>query len=69
MNDEQIIQIIDFDRQLITFCRNMHKAMLQYSEKGSQITAELIAGAQKLGDFVHEARKEGFSITPTEAVN
>ncbi len=68
MNPEQLKQIINFDYQLMTFAIAMHQALLPVSEKASKISAELIEVAQKLGDFVSESRKEGFSVTPTEVV-
>lgn len=68
MNPEQLKQIINFDYQLMTFAIGMHQNFLSVSEKASKISAELIDVAQKLGSFVADARKEGFSITPVEVV-
>ena len=69
MNPDQLKQAINFDYQLMTFAIGMHQVFLPMSEKASKISAELIDVAQKLGDFVHEARKDGFTVTPTEVVN
>jgi hypothetical protein len=68
MNPDQLKQVINFDYQLMTFAISMHQVFLPMSEKASKLSSELIEIAQKLGDFVADARKEGFSVTPTEVV-
>ena len=68
MNPDQLKQAINFDYQLMTFAIGMHQCFLPMSEKASKISAELIEVAQKLGDFVHNVRQDGFTITPAEPV-
>lgn len=68
MNAEQLKAAINFDYQLSTFAINMHQYFTQVSESGAKLSAELIAFSEKLGDFVHSARKEGFSLSEPTAV-
>jgi hypothetical protein len=68
MNAEQLKAAINFDYQLSTFAINMHQYFSQVSEKGATLSSELIAFAEKLGEFVHNARKEGFQTTAVEVV-
>jgi transposase len=69
MNPEQLKQVINYDYQLMTFAIGLHQYFLPTSEKGAKLSAELIDFAQKFGNFVHQARQEGFIVTPTEVVN
>lgn len=69
MNPDQLKQCINYDYQLMTFAIGLHQYFLPINEKGAKLSAELIDLAQKFGDFVAQARKDGFSVTPTEAVN
>jgi hypothetical protein len=66
MNQDQLKQAINFDYQLSTFAIGLHQFFLQANEKGTKLSLELIDFAQKFGNFVHEARKEGLSTTPIE---
>lgn len=68
MNPEQLKQVINYDYQLMTFAIGLHQYFLPLSEKGAKLSLELIDFAQKFGDFVHTARKDGFTVTPTEEV-
>jgi hypothetical protein len=63
MNAEQLKAAINFDYQLSTFAINMHQYFMQVSPVGAELSADLIAFSEKLGDFVHTARKAGFSVT------
>ena len=69
MNPDQLKQVINFDYQLMTFAIGMHQYFLPLSEKGSKFSSELIDFAQRFGEYVQKERKEGFAVTPTEAVN
>jgi len=68
MNQDQLKQLINFDYQLSTFAIGMHQYLLQVNEKGSKLSADLIDFSERFGDFVHAARKEGFTAVPIEEV-